>query len=101
VLSRSEEQLELVAPIVVVVEAKGENIPAGVPQCMAEMIAARQFNEQRGSNVPYVFGCVTTGTVWKYLKYHQQEIWVDVDDYYIRELDKILGIFKAIFSGEV
>lgn len=99
ILSCSEEQLTLVSPIIAIVEAKGENINSGLPQCMAEMIAARRFNEKQGNALKSIFGCVTTGTVWKFLKYQEPKIWVDLDDYYIREIDLILGIFKNIFSA--
>lgn len=97
-ISRSDEQLALVAPVVTLVEAKNENITAGIPQCMAEMIAAKIFNERENNGISSVFGCVTTGTVWKFMRYRENEIFVDIDDYYIREIDKILGIFKEILT---
>jgi hypothetical protein len=48
VLSGSATQTELDAPLITIVEAKNENIRAGVPQCAAEMFAAQLFNERRG-----------------------------------------------------
>jgi len=65
---------------------------------MAEMIASRIFNEREGNGIKYVFGCVTTGTVWKFLRYSKGVIFVDTDDYYIREINKILGILSEIMS---
>jgi hypothetical protein len=47
-LSRSSEQLTIEAPVVAVVEAKNENMKAGIGQCLAEMVAARLFNERKG-----------------------------------------------------
>ena len=44
IISRSPEQLSLDTPVCVLVEAKNENIVAGIPQCLAEMVAAQQFN---------------------------------------------------------
>lgn len=96
-LSRSAEQLVLDTPIVAVVEARNENINAGLPQCMAELVACRLFNERQGSPVSALYGCVTTGTIWKFLKYLDNAVVIDIDDYYIREVDRILGIFKSIF----
>jgi hypothetical protein len=52
-ISRSSEQLLIKTPVVALVEAKNDNIQAGLPQCMAEMIAARIFNE-RGFTIPGV-----------------------------------------------
>ncbi len=99
IISRSEEQLALTAPVITVVEAKNENIPAGIPQCIAEIIAAKIFNAREENGVLHVYGCVTTGTVWKFLQCHDDVIFVDLDDYYIREADKILGIFVEMIEG--
>lgn len=40
-ISRSPEQLLIKTPVVALVEAKNDNLQNGLPQCMAEMIAAR------------------------------------------------------------
>ncbi|WP_063628731.1 MULTISPECIES: hypothetical protein [Nostocales] len=42
-ISRSPEQLIITSPAIAVVEAKNENIEAGLRQCMAEMIASGDF----------------------------------------------------------
>ena len=70
----------------------------GIPQCIAELIACRIVNERQGRSIAALYGCVTTGTVWKYLKYSDNTVVVDLDDYYIREVDKILGIFKFLIE---
>lgn len=62
ILARSPEQLALTAPICVLVEAKNEDIVAGIPQCLAEMIAAQKFNAKQGSPAKIVYGAVTSGT---------------------------------------
>ena len=98
IISPSEQQLELTRPVLTVVAAKNENINAGIPQCMAQMLASRIFNQREGSGINYVFGCVTTGTVWKFLKYSKGTISVDIEDYYIREIGKILGILVEIMA---
>ncbi len=43
IISKSAEQFYLKAPIIIIVEAKNENIPDGIGQCIAEMIAAGLF----------------------------------------------------------
>ncbi len=87
------------APVVAVVEAKNENINTGIPQCIAELIACRIVNERQERAIAAIYGCVTTGTIWKYLKYSNNTVVVDLDDYYIREVDKILGIFKFLIES--
>src|SRR5712691_3682960 len=46
ILSRSPEQQFLRSPVAAIVEAKNENLKTGLGQCIAEMIAARLFNER-------------------------------------------------------
>ncbi len=50
------------------VEAKNENMIAGIPQAIAEMIAARRFNEAAGTPIDPIYGVVTTGLLWRFLK---------------------------------
>ena len=42
-MSKSEEQYVLRAPVIVIVEAKKGEIEVGMGQCTAEMIAAQKF----------------------------------------------------------
>ena len=60
-LSRSPSQLMLKAPVVVVVEAKKENINGALGQCIAEMWAAKLFNQQHQNDIPIIYGAATTG----------------------------------------
>lgn len=62
IISRSPELLILNAPVVTIVEAKKENINAGLGRCVAEMLAAKLFNEREGNNIKTIYGTVTTGT---------------------------------------
>jgi hypothetical protein len=49
-------------------EAKKENITADLGQCVSERIAARIFNERTGKESLAIYGTVTTGSVWQFLK---------------------------------
>ncbi len=92
IISKSAQQLELVAPVVVMVEAKNENIIAGIPQCVAELIAAQLYNQQHQNPIEIVYGCVTTGSLWRFLKLQDQKTYVDMIEYPVQSLDKIMGI---------
>lgn len=96
IISRSPELLILNAPVITVVEAKKENINAGLGQCVAEMIAARIFNQREGNDISTIYGTVTTGTNWKFLKLINQVVEIDLTDYYINNIGKILGILSSI-----
>ena len=93
ILSRSKEQLTINAPVVMIVEAKNESIKGGLGQCVAEMIAAQMFNEREGNAIETIYGAVTTGEIWKFLKLVGTVASIDLSDYYIvRDAPNILGI---------
>lgn len=101
ILTRSPEQFFVTKPVMTIVEAKRENIPSGLGQCIAAMLAARQFNQQEGNPIETVYGAVTTGTDWKFLKLAQQVAYIDRSDYFISEVDKILGILTAPLRPQI
>jgi len=100
ILTRSPEQLALTAPVCVLVEAKGENIVGGIPQCLAEMVAAQRFNQQAGEPEAAVFGAVTTGMLWRFLKLERTSASVDAVEYPIHGIRKIFGILSRIVLGD-
>jgi hypothetical protein len=95
-VSQSPEQLFVSAPVLIIVEAKNENIKGGLAQCIAAMIAARLFNDREGSVVAAVYGAVTTGTNWRFLKLESGTVYIDQREYYIDRVEKILGILVSI-----
>ena len=95
-ISLTSEQYTITAPILVLVEAKNDNIKSGVPQCAAEMVAAQIFNQNQNNSVEDIYGVVSTGTNWKFLKLSGTNLYVDVVEYYIDTPEKILGILSAI-----
>ena len=98
ILSGSPKQLMLSAPIITVVEAKNENIIGGLGQCIAEMVAAQLFNQKEGGQLKQVYGVVTSGNIWRFLKITQQEVHIDLQDYYIEHVEKILGVLIAMMQ---
>jgi hypothetical protein len=97
-VSQSPEQLFVSAPVLIVVEAKNENIKGGLAQCIAAMIAARLFNEREGAAIAAVYGAVTTGTNWRFLKLEPGTVYIDQREYYIDRVEKILGILVSIIG---
>jgi len=76
IISRSPGQLFIDAPIIAVVEAKNEKIMACMGQCVAEMVAVSIFNEKEGQPLPCVYGAVTTGHAWKFLKLEGNTVYI-------------------------
>jgi len=98
IISQSSEQLFLNTPVITVVEAKNDNIMSGLGQCAAEMIASRIFNEQEGTILSKIYGVVTSGNMWKFLKLEGNAIYIDLDDYSIKEISKIVGILCSMIE---
>ncbi len=98
ILTASSEIYEIRTPVLTLVEAKNENIKAGLGQCIAEMIAAQIFNQRQGNNVKSIYGAITTGTDWKFLQLKDKIIQIDKRDYYIVEINQILGILSTPFK---
>jgi len=96
IISLSPEQLFLKAPILTIVEAKNENIMGGLGQCIAEMIASKIFNENEGNAKNNIYGVITSGSIWKFLKLVNNGVHIDLDDYGIKELGRIMGILSSM-----
>jgi hypothetical protein len=58
----------MLAPIITLVEAKDEDIEYGQAQCIAQMYAAQIYNEREGKPQACIYGCASTGDVWKFMR---------------------------------
>ena len=96
VFSLSPEQLTIEAPVVTIVEAKNENLRQGINQCIAEMVAAQVFNRARGREIETIFGAVTTGTIWMFLRLTGAVVFVDLGEYHISQVEQIVGVLVAM-----
>jgi hypothetical protein len=88
----------LQAPVAVILEAKEGDVEAGLGQCAAQMVGAQVFNQNEGRAVEPIFGCVTTGEAWQFLKLQGSTLWIDRDRYYIHSVATLLGIFQVIVA---
>ena len=98
ILSQSAEQLYLDVPVMAVVEAKNEDIISGLGQCIAEMYAAKLYNEKENRELPCIYGAVTTGDEWKFLKLAEDTVFIDKPYYYISGIGKIMGILAYMLK---
>nr|WP_322744473.1 MULTISPECIES: hypothetical protein [unclassified Coleofasciculus] len=72
---------------------------AGLGQCVAEMVAAQIFNEREGNEISVIYGTVTSGTNWKFLKLKGKVVEIDLVEYYLTDVNKILGILASGVRG--
>lgn len=77
ILSASEFTLDIVAPVITIVEAKNESTNVGLGECIAEMVAAQRFNQARNKIIESIYGAVTTGRIWRFLKLSGQSVVID------------------------
>ncbi|MFN6561350.1 MAG: hypothetical protein RMY28_016365 [Nostoc sp. ChiSLP01] len=90
-LCRSPEQLTVEAPAIMIVEAKKADLKSGLGQCIAEMVAAQRFNEAKKQSFTAVYGTVTSGTQWRFLKLEGQTVTIDLMDYSLPPVELILS----------
>jgi hypothetical protein len=98
ILTKTPRQFVLSAPVVTIVEAKNDNLHNGLGQCIASTCAAALYNQQAGAVLPAVFGVVSTGSAWKFLRLAGTTVTLDLKEYYIDNLGKILGILKHLIE---
>lgn len=98
ILSLSSEQLLVRSPVIVLVESKNENLRSGLAQCIAEMVAAQLFNERGGNKIKAIYGSVTIGTIWQFLKLEGNVVSIDLSEYYIKDIKRILGILYSAIA---
>ena len=116
ILTLSPALPPLRAPILMILEAKKNDIESGLGQCIAEMFAAVQFNNQAASQsheanyeTNYktnhetdhgtIYGCITTGEVWQFLKLSQSTAWIDAQRYYLNSVSAILAAIHHIVQN--
>lgn len=88
------------SPIIAVVEAKlNDVITAAVPQCAAEMYATRLWNEKYNQPQQVVYGIITTGNNWLFLRLKENmTVEVDINTYSLSKLEEVLGILQFVIN---
>lgn len=84
-------------PIISLTEAKDEDMEYGTGQCAAQMYGARLYNEMEGKNIPFIYGCVTDGVEWQFLKLENNVYAIDRKIY--TDINEILGVWHTIIQS--
>lgn len=98
IISKSPSQLLIKSPVAVIVEAKNDNIQSGLGQCIAEMVAAQIVNRRQNDNNETVYGSVTTGTNWKFMKLFDAVVEIDPNEYFLNNVGKLMGILRSFIE---
>jgi hypothetical protein len=86
------------APLVTVVEAKRGEIELGLGQCLAQMVGTRLFNEHAGCHLETVFGVVTTGDVWQFLRLEGTSVTMHRERLFIDGMGRILAALQTVLT---
>ncbi len=62
------------------------------------MIGSRLFNEQENKPIDTIYGCVTTGSEWQFLKLSGSIIYIDSKRYFMDNLSLLLGVLQTIID---
>ncbi len=98
IFSKSGPTYTIQAPIFALVEAKQHIIESSLGQCVAQMVGARLFNQMENQPLETIFGGVSSGEVWQFLKLEQQTIVIDDRRYFLDNLELLLGVLQKIID---
>ena len=98
ILTHSRQQLFVESPVLMLVEAKNEDMKRGYGQCIAEMVAAQRFNEQEGKPLAKIYGAVTIGNIWKFIELENKTARIDSEDYSLENVGKVIGILLCLLA---
>ena len=87
------------APVLCVVEAKKDDIYAGEGQCGATMEGIRRFNQKKGKNLPHIWGIISTGFDWRFLKLKDEIVYLDKKIYTTDGLPILLGALQYMVEN--
>ncbi|MCU0341914.1 MAG: hypothetical protein MUE30_18725 [Spirosomaceae bacterium] len=99
ILAYDTGSFNLEAPLFTVVEAKKNDIELGLPQCAAQLYAANIYNQKRGYQLSKIYGAVTTGYDWLFIQLVNNQLFIDIDYYYLNNTGQLLGVLQSIIDS--
>ena len=97
--ARSTIQTVVSPPVLAVGEAKNDNLRSGYGQCIATMVAAWESNQRSPNPAPVVWGVVTTGAAWKFLRLVGSDVTLGRGELAYLEVEWILSILAHILAA--
>jgi len=98
ILAKNLRTININYPIIQIVEAKKNDIEMGIAQCAAQVVGAKFFNEKKGTPVRKLYGCVTNGDTWLFMRLEDEKIIIDTKKYQLANLPELLGTFQTIID---
>ena len=60
------------------------------------MIAAQIYNAKNNNAIDVIYGCVTTGALWRFLRLENKTLYIDRVEIPLEPVERLLGIFLQI-----
>ena len=96
--AKSTSKRVIGSPVMQLVEVKRDDINAWLGQCAAQMLGAKIYNEKKSTPLETIYGCVTTGDDWLFLRLTGTELFVDTRKYYLGQIGELLAAFQHILD---
>lgn len=97
ILTKDTGTFEINAPILQLIEAKKNDVENGIAQCAAQLLGARIYNAKQDIDLQTLYGCITTGDDWLFIRLEQQ-LFIDTRKFYLGNLEQLLGAFQSILD---
>ena len=65
----------------------------------AALVALHEFNVRDQTPTPAIYGCVTSGSVWRFLRLTNNRLNIDSQEYYLSDAGKIVAIIVHILES--
>jgi hypothetical protein len=95
---RSPQSVSFTPPVLLVFEAKRDNINDGLGQCVAGLVGTQRYNRRQGIDERHLYGCVTTGSLWRFMRLTDTTLTFDLTEYNLGQLERILGVIVSIVA---
>ncbi len=93
-ISRTTDELVIDAPVIALVEAKKGILKDGWGQCIAEMVAAKKLNEIKDRQIEYIYGVVTSGSLWHFFQMQGDLVSLDPVEYSLSPVERLLALLN-------
>ena len=98
-LTHGPSQWILEAPFAAIAEAKNDLLASGFGLCIAAMVAAKICNERAKLLTAPIYGIVSTGAEWQFLRLSGTALTLDRTIYSTSDLPKLLAVLHRIVKG--
>lgn len=100
IISKKYNAAFIESPLIAVVEAKhNQDLPDASPQCIAQMYAADLFNKRHQESVFCIYGVITNGYEWLFLKLENNQAMLDNQRYGLKNLPELLGAWQQMIDS--